>query len=141
MKKCKFTNCNRKFHAKGYCRGHYDQLRAGKRLTPIRRKKYNDVCTFDGCDKPHKAKGYCNIHYEQLRKGKKLTPYEEIYKYGDDWILNQRNLKEIIYCDPNEGLPHWIVRTSTNPRKQLIKARAKGSYMTITINGKTLSMA
>lgn len=35
MKGCEFDECTEKYWARGYCRAHYGQLRAGRLLTPL----------------------------------------------------------------------------------------------------------
>lgn len=36
MKICNYGECDRKHYAKGYCNGHYSQLREGRPLAPLR---------------------------------------------------------------------------------------------------------
>ena len=36
---CDFPNCSNPHHCRGYCAAHYQQLRQGKRLTPLNQKK------------------------------------------------------------------------------------------------------
>jgi len=71
-KVCKFYGCNRKLHAKGFCKAHYENFRkTGKKPTlPIgtlkeQRKK---GCSVDGCDSPHSCKGFCVKHYTRFRE-------------------------------------------------------------------------
>ena len=43
MRSCDFGGCDRKREAKGLCKGHYQQARSGRPLTPIRRYVRGDV--------------------------------------------------------------------------------------------------
>lgn len=67
--RCSFPKCLRGHLAKGFCRAHYDQLRAGRQLRDIRRPvTYPSTCIFDECARPYRSLGYCDMHYQQLRK-------------------------------------------------------------------------
>ena len=79
MPKCTFAGCNREIKSRGYCAGHYQQLKAGKELQPLRhfarRGQYKEYrCSFSGCDREASVGGLCDGHYQQKRAGKKLEP-------------------------------------------------------------------
>ena len=74
MKSCRFEGCGRKFYAKGLCHAHYQQVRYGRDLEPIRPRRTNKDCSFVGCSKVHLANGLCAGHRAQRMKGQPLRP-------------------------------------------------------------------
>ena len=68
MRTCKFEGCDRKHNSHGLCEAHYQQLRRGIPLKPIRRRVIGAGCDSPGCDKPHHANGFCDPHYQQSRR-------------------------------------------------------------------------
>lgn len=70
-KTCTFPKCDRAYLANGYCSGHNKQLKAGKKLKPLRKKLANntleDQCTVFECLMEAYAKGLCKSHYERAR--------------------------------------------------------------------------
>ena len=81
MKICAYDGCDKPHKARGFCSGHYWQLRKrgceGK-LTALKQwNRRGTLCLFGGCDKRHYANGLCVGHYGQFRKRghkDKLTP-------------------------------------------------------------------
>lgn len=77
---CAGPECDREARTRGYCRAHYQQLRGGRELAPLRAPKSHrptidrDGCDFTDCDRPHHARGYCRGHYHQLLSGRELQP-------------------------------------------------------------------
>jgi hypothetical protein len=64
---------------KGFCTGHYQQLRKGKPFTPVQARQARNGargCAFPGCAREHASKGYCDGHYQQIRAGKELAPLQ-----------------------------------------------------------------
>ena len=71
---CAFDPCEKEAKAKGYCPAHYQQLRAGKQLRPLKPyKKEKTPCSFAECDRPARANGLCGSHYAQRMRGRRLT--------------------------------------------------------------------
>jgi hypothetical protein len=58
-KKCSVDGCDIKYHAKGFCKKHYEKNRMlNYDLVP---------CGLKDCSRPHFAKGYCKDHYYKYR--------------------------------------------------------------------------
>ncbi len=77
---CAFADCEKPRASRGLCPGHYEQVRRGKKLTPLRHKTTNTVtkqCSFDGCGRDAASRGLCKAHYHQSRTRKTLTPLRE----------------------------------------------------------------
>lgn len=101
-KLCVFPKCGLVKKAKGYCPGHYLQLRSGKELTPLRPKRPK-TCTSPGCSKPHQALGFCDEHYRELPefKERKMSYMKEYnsrpevklkkHEYMVEWYANPEN--------------------------------------------------
>lgn len=73
-KSCAFGVCNRAAAVKGYCQAHYQQIRNGKELTPIRLKGGGPKCSFPKCQRPARSRGLCATHYGQHLRGQRLRP-------------------------------------------------------------------
>ena len=83
---CEFVSdegmpCLRRHKARGYCNGHYWQIRRGEELRPLRGAQGERGCAFTStegarCDRPHKVGGYCNGHAQQVRRGVDLKPLQ-----------------------------------------------------------------
>jgi hypothetical protein len=69
---CSFKGCSRKVRAKGLCKTHYENQKAGKTLKPIGKRVQQKHCSFPECDRPHFSKGYCKSHDQQRRRGIEL---------------------------------------------------------------------
>lgn len=63
---CSFAGCDEPYSALGYCRGHYDQLRYGIELRPLRR--HRSGCSIDDCPEPHRSLGWCKFHYGRWQR-------------------------------------------------------------------------
>lgn len=61
--------CGGKYHARGFCRHHYDQ----------HREYWLPECRFKGCQKPIKyvKARLCSGHYYQKKKGQVLRPLNQ----------------------------------------------------------------
>jgi hypothetical protein len=63
---CSFTNCDKSYWSKGYCKGHYAQLRRGATLSPLRvhnkAKNGHKMCGLCGVVKPVELFGR-KLHY------------------------------------------------------------------------------
>jgi 5-methylcytosine-specific restriction endonuclease McrA len=84
MKHCSL--CDRKHHAKGYCKLHYSRL-----IT----KTYN-TCSFDGCSQTTKngAKGLCNKHYTRLKRNgspELTTRFRDLFSIKE-FVLTKTNI-------------------------------------------------
>lgn len=69
---CSYPECTRKYYAKGFCQPHYDQVRRGVPLGPI--KEHRTTCEYPECGRKHYSKGLCKAHHQQQWMGKKLVP-------------------------------------------------------------------
>ena len=76
VKYCKYEDCLRPHFCRGYCTGHYDQLRKGKDLRPLaeRYRNLDAFCYFEDCKRPPHSKGLCSAHASILRKEGILRP-------------------------------------------------------------------
>lgn len=66
VKRCGIENCEKEYHAKGYCRVHYNKLpyvRQAKRFSLQNKARR---CSIEGCNEPHLGIGYCRRHYRNL---------------------------------------------------------------------------
>lgn len=72
---CSFPNCGKPAKARGYCYGHYRQLRAGEPLRPLRIwTSNNGDCSFNGCQRRRAGRGLCAGHLAQLYEGRPMQP-------------------------------------------------------------------
>lgn len=72
---CGFEGCGRPHYARNVCEPHYQQLKAGKELRPLRvRMPVGGECAFLDCGRPNAAAGFCWTHYEMSRTGQELRP-------------------------------------------------------------------
>lgn len=77
---CKFENCKKSRHARGWCPAHYKQWRTTGTLKPLRVP--TEFCGVEACGKKHKEGGYCSRHnYYNQTYGDPLTPPRQ-YKEG-----------------------------------------------------------
>ena len=57
--------------ARGYCAGHYEQLKKGQEFRPLRGyDKSLPECVVDGCGRKTLAKGLCSGHYDRKLSGR-----------------------------------------------------------------------
>jgi hypothetical protein len=86
---CSFDGCETRAIARGLCRAHYDQQRAGKELHPVKSRKRvpHRICSFEGCGRPYQAKGLCDGHYQQVKAGKELTALRVHVDHGDTCLV------------------------------------------------------
>ena len=64
MKICTVEGCDRKHHAKGFCKIHYNQTLSGP-------KNANEKCSIQDCNSligKYGCKGLCSKHYARLRR-------------------------------------------------------------------------
>lgn len=59
---CNVEWCNKKHHAKGYCRKHYENFKHNGYPVALPRAR-QEKCTIEGCKNKYCAKGYCWKHY------------------------------------------------------------------------------
>ena len=64
---CTFPGCDKPYTCRGYCYGHYDQLRRGIKLIPLRPRRRTG-CSVDDCPEPHRSLGWCEFHYLRYRR-------------------------------------------------------------------------
>lgn len=81
MKTCTFEDCNRKHQARGLCKAHWQQMRRGTSLLPVRaispKGSQVGICSVDGCDNPKKSIDLCNHHGTLARQGKPLVAFKK----------------------------------------------------------------
>ena len=71
---CLFEGCDNHKKRRGYCYGHYDQLRKGAILRPLQKKQSTKgTCEGPECNRPINARRLCVTHYSQRSKGLPLT--------------------------------------------------------------------
>ncbi len=85
MKKCTFEGCNRKYEARDLCKAHYEMMRKGQILRPIRGIRLNKplklakiktkrtqniktLCSVAYCTADARTKDMCNKHYVRMKK-------------------------------------------------------------------------
>lgn len=80
-KKCKFIDCDNKYHAKGYCKTHHARyhLRAHAVYVP---------CIIEGCIKKRKGREYCSMHAERIR-----VHGDPLVKKNTGWVEAQKARK------------------------------------------------
>lgn len=73
---CEFEGCEKMARGRGYCPGHYRQLRMGQPLRPLapRGKNKGKTCSGPECDRPAEQLGLCGTHRTQAQRGLELTP-------------------------------------------------------------------
>lgn len=95
MRLCSFGQCDRPTKTATHCKAHYQQLRRGGSLTPLRKvsprghrkpKEYVP-CGFLGCDKTRHTLQWCVGHYNQLWRGGHLRPLGERLNPATVWDL------------------------------------------------------
>jgi len=120
LENCLFPGCINTKICKGYCGGHYFQLKTGKQLCPLRKrkKKIKKKCSFDGCERGVCAYGLCNPHRKQQLKNKELKPIKKIRKCGEGNITSQGykvfsktiNGKEVRICEHRKIMEEYLGR-------------------------------
>jgi hypothetical protein len=117
---CAFAGCGRKHAALGYCKPHWQQLKDGKELKPLRPTWGDTECTAAAaCHNPVLAQGYCRRHYQAWQR------------YGDPLI----SLKPVRgQCSfPGCGRPHDSHGYCTSHARQLRGGRAVTELLPLTI--------
>jgi hypothetical protein len=75
---CAYPGCNEPYCAKGYCMGHYQQMRRHGQASSLLSQKASllkrvKLCSFSDCDRRrYHRQRFCKAHYAQKRKGQKL---------------------------------------------------------------------
>jgi len=84
-KVCGYPKCGRRVKARGYCNGHYQQIKGKKGLRPLQKKRGADgcyrgetLCSFTGCGHGAASWGLCDGHYQQAQSGGRLSPLQVI---------------------------------------------------------------
>lgn len=81
VKQCSFEGCLNPLRARGYCAGHYKQLRSGNELKKLRVANSKLKCTYDGCENSISRSGYCRKHYDRFLRTGSPDPYVFVQKY------------------------------------------------------------
>lgn len=85
---CSFETCERPTYAKGYCNGHWQQLRYRgndpRRLTEFRKPKKGKTCEVEGCDRPVEGRGMCQTHVKRFRATGQIVEIAELQK-REEW--------------------------------------------------------
>lgn len=79
MRTCSVEGCPSPVAKTGLCSAHYQRLRRGQALVPVRQKQLSvdkRVCRFETCARPGTSAGLCSGHYQQARVGKALAPLQ-----------------------------------------------------------------
>ena len=106
--KCEYEFCEDTQVSRGYCMGHYLQLRRGEslrpkrpkrdRVTPKRYKVHGEQlgpCAVDGCDKKEFARKLCSQHYPPA-KNYGLTP-EQLAILPNYCEINASHKGQLVY--------------------------------------------
>lgn len=72
MDKCEFDTCGLQAITRGYCSGHYQQLRKGGPLTPLQgnRRSEERVCPVRDCARVVASRGLCQRHMSVANRHK-----------------------------------------------------------------------
>lgn len=78
---CHVEVCEKKIHARGLCKRHYDRQNGGRPLEdPI--SNTGKPCPIEGCSRKITVRGMCGTHYERFRVHG--SPHKVINIYRDD---------------------------------------------------------
>ena len=75
-RECRVSGCPNPPKCRGYCGGHYGQVRIHGRVIREKLRPWSTKrqrCRLEGCDDWVKAKGLCNLHDQRQRRGADLT--------------------------------------------------------------------
>lgn len=85
---CEFDACERTaYKAQPYCNAHYQQIRRGIELKPLRMSNKGKSCTFEGCGRSAAKKSLCNAHFDQMRRTGTLLPIHH-RRVREGWTRN-----------------------------------------------------
>ena len=79
MRECSVEGCPAPVAKTGLCSAHYQRLRRGHALLPVKQKQLSvdkRICRFETCERPGTSAGLCSGHYQQARAGKVLAPLQ-----------------------------------------------------------------
>lgn len=88
--------------ARGYCGGHYCQLRDGRPLATLQvQRRYkrpeDNACDFDGCIRKVKAFGLCEAHNAQMKRTGRTWRHRSDDTLADR-LLKYRKIDEVTGC-------------------------------------------
>lgn len=81
MKTCKVPGCDKAFHAKDYCRKHYNEARATGEIGAPK-------CIIESCTSPVLANDRCSKHYQIQRRRDAGLPLRE--RNTTEWRVNKK---------------------------------------------------
>lgn len=68
---CAYEGCPHPVKSRGWCNGHYMQLRRGATLTPVKARRPSQPCAVDDCGSPARdyksGQGLCSKHHQRWR--------------------------------------------------------------------------
>lgn len=132
---CTISECDKKHHAKGYCKRHYVKI-----IFPTIKGK---PCLIDGCNKKHCGLGYCQMHYTRLKIHGDPNKVKLIWNPTRGCKVEGCNKKHCSknYCDKHYR--EWFRKTY--PEKSLertiryLKKCSKSFDMTTSMYGHAIS--
>lgn len=107
LRTCSFPGCDRDHCAKGLCSGHYEQLKAGKSLRPIRRDRtmaerfWSHVAKGDGCWEWQSVR---KSHYKRLEYGIFYVGGRKRFAHRTAWELEHGPIPTglcVLHCCDN----------------------------------------
>lgn len=81
---CSIQGCERKVHARTYCKTHYTRWSKNGDPGPatIQAKRIDATCSITGCNRKHGSQGMCYMHYQRSNRGLPMTPDPLSPTYG-----------------------------------------------------------
>lgn len=161
---CSVEGCDRPYRCSGYCRLHYNRVRAtGSAGGPelLYMPTVGRTCSQEGCLEPVRSRGFCNAHYQRLlaygsakdRPAKPLCCVPKCSKWdAGGGYCRKHAVRIAIYGDPlaqyelGKPLPEGVelrlrvlnrsVRLENGCIQYLGRDRAKNGYVSIGFRAK-----
>lgn len=106
---CTFPECLKPVRYTGLCRGHYEQRRKGREMSPLRthvRREPGTLCGYRDCDREAKNSGLCHGHYGQQWRGEEMRPLKIAGPWGE-WRVSTKGYVRRRRTNPDTGLREW----------------------------------